>query len=57
MDAQQTAAANSAGVGEVVPDQGGAPAAGSVPGTEATAAMNALTEGQGIAASPAEVKT
>ena len=57
MDAQQTAAANNAGAGNVVPDQGGTPAAGSVPGTEATAAMNAATTGQGIAASPAEVKT
>ncbi len=52
MGADQAAAADSAASAPVA-SEGGAPAAGTIPGTEATAAMNKATEG--IATSPAEV--
>jgi len=54
MASDQVASENSAASGQDIPATGGAPPAGTLPGTEATAAMNEVTEG--IAASPAEVK-
>lgn len=55
MASDQVAAVNSAASGEDLQADGKAPAAGTLPGTEATAAMNKATDG--IAASPAEVKS
>jgi hypothetical protein len=56
MASDQMAAANSAASGNALSSTGSlSPPAGTLPGTEATAAMNKATEG--IAASPAEVDT
>ena len=54
MSSDQIAAENQAAPGQDLQAVDGAPAAGTLPGTEATAAMNKVTEG--IAASPAEVE-